>query len=534
MNFENIFQNYKKCPISYNLRNENIYINSTKYILSLLKLIIIFLLIVIIFFFYSNLNIINTININENGYKDPHINNHSLYNIFKYPQISILIVDIENWKINQKQLKNMIDYFLKQKLKDIEILFQIRKLNSQNYYNIIKNYTLFDNRIKLNYYTDNTNNKIFTDKIYDLINKSKGKFILLMNNNINLKENELQMFYNFTKGKEENIFKFVSNNKNTIYLIKSKLLKDIIDKELKFDSFNSLINYIFLIGNPNLNYIYISFSVNDQYSSLVYVSMISILTNKELFTYIIFYLIISDNFSKKNIDFLNSLYNDFDLFNITFIKMDDRYKKAYISRYITQESYYRFSLGELLPNLNKIIYLDSDIIVFKDLTNFYNLNFNGKIILGQVTGSNKSKQNHKYHINCGILLLNLKGMRKNNIEKKVINIINKGFKANYHDQSLLNKYFYKYIDIYPPEFHTRTFNNYLGVKKWNYKSGNIYDNDYLYFAWKYPTIRHYLGNSKFKKKDFINFYDWWYFARKSKYYKKKTNNKMNIFNFTYI
>ena len=354
-----------------------------------------------------------------------------------------------------------------------------------------------------------------------------------MNKIINLEENELEQFYNYTKGKPNNIFKFVSSDKNTVYLIKSKILKDLIDNEIKFDNLNSFINYIFLIGNPKLNYIYISFSVNDHYSSLAYVSMISILTNKELYTYISFYLIIPNNFSDKNIDFFNSLYNQYDLFNITFIKMDDRYKKAFISRHITQESYYRFSLGELLPNLNKIIYLDSDTIVFKDLTKFYNLNFNGKIILGQVTGNNKSKKNHIYHINCGILLLNLKGMRKINIEEKVITIISKGFKSYYHDQSLLNKYFYKYIGIYPPEFHTRTFQNYYRVKKWNYKSGNIYDNDYLYFAWKYPTIRHYLGRSKYKNNNFIKFYDWWYFARKSKYYKKKTTNITNIFNFTY-
>ena len=517
--------------MSDNLINENLYIISIKYILCLLKIIIIFLLIFIIL---CSLSILNKNYKNESYYKDPIINDHSLYNIFKYPQISILIVDIENWKIDKIELKNMLNYFLNQKLDNIEILFYIQKLNNTNYYNIIKNYSLFDNRIKIYYYTENTNNIKIIDKISYLINKSKGKFVLLINKIINLKENELEQFYNFTKGKPNNIFKYVSNDKNTIYLIKSQILKDVVDNELKFDSLNSFINYIFLIGNPKLNYIYISLCVNDHYSSLAYVSMISILTNKELFTYISFYLIIPNNFSKKNMDFFNSLYNQYDLFNITFIKMDDRYNKAYISRHITQESYYRFSLGELLPNLNKIIYLDSDTIVFKDLTKFYNLNFNGKIILGQVTGSNKSKKNNIYHINCGILLLNLKGMRKINIEKKVIKIINKGFKSYYHDQTLLNKYFNEYIGIYPPEFHTRVFNNYLRVKKWNQASGNIYDNDYLYFAWKYPTIRHYLGRYKYQNNNFIKFYDWWYFARKSKYYKKKTTNITDIFNFTYF
>ena len=213
--------------------------------------------------------------------------------------------------------------------------------------------------------------------------------------------------------------------------------------------------------------------------------------------------------------------------------MDERYDKAFISRYISQETYYRFSLGELIPNLNKIIYLDTDTIILRDLTNFYNLNFNGKMILGQITGNNKSRKNHIYKINCGILLLNLKKMRKKKIEKKVINIINKGFKSYYHDQSLINKYFYKDVGIYPPEYHTRRFNSYKRIVLWNNKAGKVYDNDYLYFSWKYPTIKHYLGRSKYKNNNFIKYYDWWFFARKSQYYMKKTNNITDIFNYTY-
>ena len=87
-------------------------------------------------------------------------------------------------------------------------------------------------------------------------------------------------------------------------------------------------------------------------------------------------------------DFINSLYDQFDNFNITFIKIDNRYNNVFISRRMTQETYYRFSLGELLPFLNKIIYLDSDVIVYKDLYNLYNSKFNGKFVLGQVTGNN--------------------------------------------------------------------------------------------------------------------------------------------------
>ena len=67
-------------------------------------------------------------------------------------------------------------------------------------------------------------------------------------------------------------------------------------------------------------------------------------------------------------DFINSLYDQFGNFNITFIKIDNRYNNAFISRRMTQETYY----------------LDSDVIVYKDLYNLYNSKFNGKFVLGQV------------------------------------------------------------------------------------------------------------------------------------------------------
>ena len=131
-----------------------------------------------------------------------------------------------------------------------------------------------------------------------------------------------------------------------------------------------------------------------------------------------FYLIITADFQQINIEFIESLYEQFDFFNITFIRMDNRYDKAYSRRYITKNAFYRLSLGELLPNLNKIIYLDSDTICLKDLSNLYELNFLGKIFLAKINTFNNKTLN--FTINTGVLLLNLNIMRKEKIEQKVL------------------------------------------------------------------------------------------------------------------
>ena len=62
--------------------------------------------------------------------------------------------------------------------------------------------------------------------------------------------------------------------------------------------------------------------------------MTSILYSKYDFTYISFYLLISKEYLQKNIDFLRSLYDEYDYFNITISKIDNRYDKVFISRYL--------------------------------------------------------------------------------------------------------------------------------------------------------------------------------------------------------
>ena len=178
--------------------------------------------------------------------------------------------------------------------------------------------------------------------------------------------------------------------------------------------------------------------------------------------------------------------------------------------------------------MNKTIYIDTDTIVYKDLTNFYNINFDGKVILGQQTIGNRKGHNS---INTGVLLMNLLEMRTIKFEQKVLKIIKKMEIFNFHDQTLLNRYFKKYIGFFPPEYHTRPWSNYEEIEIFNYKSGNIVDNDYLYFAHKYPTIRHFLGSYKPKNPNINYIEDWWFFARKSKYYNDSANSFEYAFSF---
>ena len=65
--------------------------------------------------------------------------------------------------------------------------------------------------------------------------------------------------------------------------------------------------------------------------------MTSLLSIKSINTYICFYLIIPSNFENQNMIILDSLHEYYEYFNITYIKMDNRYDNSYTDLRITKE-----------------------------------------------------------------------------------------------------------------------------------------------------------------------------------------------------
>ena len=270
------------------------------------KFVILTLLIIILLINVNELTIMTGERVDSNYV----MNNYSLYNLSKYPQISLLIYNIEKWKLNGEQLLNFLQNLLAQNLKDIQIIFILKKKTSHNIKEIIYKNSLLDKRIDIYEYE-----KYIEDNIYQLTDKIHGKFTIFIDKLISFGKNQLESYFNFTKGKINNIYEF-SYKDSLLYLIKTKILSILLDEE-KFN-FNTteLINNIKSISLPNLNYISIAYCPNNKYTPFTYVSMISILSTKTFSTYISFYLITDKTYKNTNKDFFDSLYEQFDFFNI--------------------------------------------------------------------------------------------------------------------------------------------------------------------------------------------------------------------------
>ena len=109
-------------------------------------------------------------------------------------------------------------------------------------------------------------------------------------------------------------------------------------------------------------------------------------------------------------------------------------KKSYeLSSYISSATYIRLYLPSILHDIDKVLYLDGDTIIQKDLTSLYHTDIESNSVAGVLDYGvvicshawsemdyirNTLSNYANTYINAGVLLINLKYLRNNNAEEK--------------------------------------------------------------------------------------------------------------------
>lgn len=121
---------------------------------------------------------------------------------------------------------------------------------------------------------------------------------------------------------------------------------------------------------------------------------------------------------------------------------------------LSKATYYRLLIGEILPeNVDRLLYLDPDIVINGDLTEFYNTDLDGKVLAGcrHLYGFNEWVNFHRlriprkkrcFYVNAGILLIDMKKWRECVTVKSILAFIQK--KIRYlllADQDVINVLF---------------------------------------------------------------------------------------------
>ncbi|MFY0592602.1 glycosyltransferase family 8 protein [Roseivirga sp.] len=192
-------------------------------------------------------------------------------------------------------------------------------------------------------------------------------------------------------------------------------------------------------------------------------------------------------------------------FGLSFIDYKYESLPKLTNRYYN-ENYYkiiytRLHIGELLPDLDRVLSIDVDIIVNGSIEEFYNTELNEDQLFAGVAEVRKSEfskfgihpehRNSETNFNCGVLLIDLKKWREWGVsEKTTAHIIKNEKILGAPTQDTLNPLYYNNWKIASPKYNLHHF--YL---LFPFKIKDLpYSLEEVKVATKNPVIIHYTGS----------------------------------------
>ncbi len=223
-------------------------------------------------------------------------------------------------------------------------------------------------------------------------------------------------------------------------------------------------------------------SCSEEYSKYAGVLIASILSNAADDDCLNFF-ILNMNLSELRKSEILKLKNIKDC-EINFISVNtnlfNEYKKINTHSYIPISSFFRLKLASLLPDLDRVIYLDCDIVVNRSIAELYNTDLNDNIAAAVLDINKRKLKKFPTYVNSGVLLLDLNKIRKLNIESEFLNWTKSNFdKIKTGDQDIINEVLKNKIEILD--------------ERWNVQSSN-FTNRSSYTS--NPYVIHYVSKRK--------------------------------------
>lgn len=185
----------------------------------------------------------------------------------------------------------------------------------------------------------------------------------------------------------------------------------------------------------------ICFSSDNNYAQHLAVTLASVFENNndELRVYVL-----DGGISDENKEKILALKNDYD-FEIEFVKIDkSMFDKCPAGKknHVTLATYYRLLLADICPNVDKILYLDVDLVVRSNLKELFDIDMKGKYFAGVSDCEemvNTARLGLEKYCNAGVILLNLQKWREDNITEKFFKWMEENSeRIVLHDQDVLN------------------------------------------------------------------------------------------------
>lgn len=291
------------------------------------------------------------------------------------------------------------------------------------------------------------------------------------------------------------VYPFTPNNKNNLYKIINHMCNNDNERWLPNSSYKKFISKY--CGIPcNMD---IFFASSNEFSKYLCVAMTSILTNSLPFEQFTFY-ILDSGISKENKRKINRLKRIKD-FNIEYLNVNKKIFKdiplCTDCAHVPIQTYYRFIIPKIKPELKKCFYFDCDIIVKNSLQDLWNIdlgdNYAGVVEeLFSESPKDASRYGLKHSFNAGILLINNKLWVKENIMPKLFEntvYLEKNNLLRWDDQDVLNYTFGKRVLYVSPKYNLQQNAFFNG------QHSCCTDKDFEESK-RYPVIIHYNGHVK--------------------------------------
>lgn len=180
------------------------------------------------------------------------------------------------------------------------------------------------------------------------------------------------------------------------------------------------------------------------------------------------YLIYDKSLSNQSLDNIKDFCKLFNNINLNPLSFDNNFDFPISIDYISVCTYFRLFVPYILPeNVDRLLYLDCDIIINGSIKELYNMNLNDNVIgaaknmisIYTIKKFEKSikklnLKNNDNYVNAGVLLIDVKRYKEFISKEEIYDyIINNKDKLSFQDQDVINLLFQEHIEFIDSKYN---------------------------------------------------------------------------------
>lgn len=449
------------------------------------------------------------------------------------------------WDVTNIGFKNIKEHYIKSKHHHERDLIVLRDVISEKFPDYIESF----DEVMQSTYGYWTNMFIFKSELFNRYSEWLFDILFEVERRIDIQ------FYNI---QEKRVFGYLSERLLNVWMnnfIKNNDSAKILFLDRVFVKNVEQKSLLSLLPKTNKEIISVVIAADNNYVPHLGALLVSISDNLDKNVYLDL-IILNGGISKFNQKLIYMQISKFlENYSLSFIDLYDEFADLSVHMHFSKATFYRLILTKILPEHDKVLYIDCDTIVLDDIAKLYRTNLNNNL-LGAVhdyimehfcaasvlsidkCGSLPSKEylenyvglsdEWKNYFQAGVIIFDLEKIRKEKyFDMMIKSILDKPYW--FLDQDILNKFFARRVQVIDPSWNVVNVGDevFIGLSEKSKQE--------LSASLKNPKILHYAG---YEAKPWNNYGAsmnefYFYYLRKTFWYEKivRLNNNEGSLSF---